>query len=69
MHIQEYWVREKAKRAVSGIKYSGIECARVNPRAIQALKRIRADNYRACQPNYKHRSNFSNEITQKEPVI
>jgi LPPG:FO 2-phospho-L-lactate transferase len=39
MHIQEYWVREKAKRAVSGIKYSGIECARVNPRAIQALKR------------------------------
>ena len=42
MHIQEYWVREKAKRAVSGIKYSGIECARVNPRAIQALKRIRS---------------------------
>jgi LPPG:FO 2-phospho-L-lactate transferase len=39
MHLQEYWVRNRAQPAVIGIKYKGANRATVNPRVVTALKR------------------------------
>ncbi|MFL6394956.1 MAG: 2-phospho-L-lactate transferase [Nitrososphaeraceae archaeon] len=39
MHIQEFWVKYRGEPNVINIVYSGADRSRVNPRAIDALKR------------------------------
>jgi LPPG:FO 2-phospho-L-lactate transferase len=38
MHLQEFWVKNQAKPAISGIRYEGIEEAESNPKVISAIK-------------------------------
>jgi LPPG:FO 2-phospho-L-lactate transferase len=38
MHIQEYWVKNRAKLDISNIRYNGIERAKVNEHAIESIK-------------------------------
>jgi LPPG:FO 2-phospho-L-lactate transferase len=38
MHIQEYWVKNRAKLDISNIMYKGIESAKVNAKAVEFIK-------------------------------
>jgi LPPG:FO 2-phospho-L-lactate transferase len=38
MHIQEYWVKNRAELDISNIMYRGIESAKVNPKAVEFIK-------------------------------
>ena len=38
MHIQEYWVKNRAELDISNIKYKGIESAKVNAKAVEFIK-------------------------------
>ena len=38
MHIQEFWVKHRAKPKVVGVKYYAPKRVRVNPKAIQAIR-------------------------------
>ncbi len=38
MHLQEFWVKHRGKEKVQGIRYVGIEKARPNPEAINAIQ-------------------------------
>jgi LPPG:FO 2-phospho-L-lactate transferase len=38
MHIQEYWVKNRAKLDISNIRYDGIQRAKVNTRAIESIR-------------------------------
>jgi LPPG:FO 2-phospho-L-lactate transferase len=38
MHIQEYWVKNRAKLDISNIMYKGIESAKVNAKAVDFIK-------------------------------
>lgn len=37
LHLQEYWVKHRGRDAVEGIKYVGVDKARPNPEAINAI--------------------------------
>ena len=37
MHLQEYWVKYRGRDKVEGIQYNGVEKARPNPEAINAI--------------------------------
>jgi LPPG:FO 2-phospho-L-lactate transferase len=39
MHIQEYWVKNRAELDISNIKYKGIESAKVNAKAVEFIKK------------------------------
>jgi LPPG:FO 2-phospho-L-lactate transferase len=41
MHLQEFWVKHKGEPQVVGIKYDGLESAKDNPAAVQAIKSSR----------------------------
>lgn len=38
MHIQEYWVKNRAELDISNIRYNGIQMANVNRRAIESIR-------------------------------
>jgi LPPG:FO 2-phospho-L-lactate transferase len=38
MHIQEYWVKNRAELDISNIRYNGIQRAKVNRRAIESIR-------------------------------
>jgi LPPG:FO 2-phospho-L-lactate transferase len=38
MHIQEYWVKNRAELDISNIRYYGIQRAKVNARAIESIR-------------------------------
>ena len=42
LHIQEFWVREKGRPKIRSIRYRGCNKVKVNPIAIDALKKSRA---------------------------
>ena len=39
MHIQEYWVKNRAKLDISNINYKGLESAKVNAKAVNFIKK------------------------------
>jgi len=39
MHLQEFWVRHRARPRVSGIEFRGSDAASANPAAVNAIKR------------------------------
>jgi LPPG:FO 2-phospho-L-lactate transferase len=39
MHIQEYWVKNRAELDISNIKYKGIKSAKVNAKAVEFIKK------------------------------
>lgn len=39
MHLQEFWVKNRGKPGVAGVRYDGIDRARANPAAIDAIRK------------------------------
>jgi LPPG:FO 2-phospho-L-lactate transferase len=39
MHLQEFWVKHRARPRVSGIEFKGSDAATANPAAVEAIKR------------------------------
>jgi LPPG:FO 2-phospho-L-lactate transferase len=38
LHLQEFWVRDRGRPRVTGVRYAGVENAAANPAAIDAIK-------------------------------
>ena len=65
MHIQEFWVKHRARPPVVSIRYEGAERARINPKVIQAIRRVQVNRYSACKSHIEYRPDSGHQGIQK----
>ena len=68
MHLQEFWVKHRGMDEVKGIEYQGVEKARPNPDAVNAIHDSNLIVIAPGQSSYKYRTNDSSQRYTKRVI-